>query len=230
MGVEQKNTTSKRWLVILIVVLTASLFLIVLYSGINGNNPDINRTIRIACVGDSITEGSGYPGELWMMLGSNYTIGNFGVGKSTVLLNSDKPYMNQTAFQNVKNFLPDIVVIMLGTNDAIPNNYEYIDNFVNDYIKLIEEFKALGSNPKIWLVLPPPIYDDIMGPNSANLVEGVLPRIEEVANEMNLPLINVYEALAGHPEYFVDGVHPNRQGIELMVNEIFIAINSQTTV
>jgi acyl-CoA thioesterase-1 len=119
---------------------------------------------------------------------------------------------------------------MLGTNDAIQNNYEYIDNFVSDYIKLIEAFKALESNPKIWLVLPPPIYDDIMGPNSANLVDGVLPRIEEVANEMDLPLINIYEVLAGHPEYFVDGVHPNRQGVELMATEIYRAINGQTTV
>lgn len=230
MVVEKKNSKNKRLLVILIVVLMASLVLIAIYSVIHGYTPDIDRTTRVACVGDSITEGSGYPGDLWMMLGAGYRIGNFGVGGSTVLLNSDKPYMNQTAFENVGTFLPGIVIIMLGTNDAIPNNYEYIDNFVSDYIKLIDAFKALESNPKIWLVLPPPIYDDIMGPNSANLVDGVLPRIEEVANEMDLPLINIYEVLAGHPEYFVDGVHPNRQGVELMVTEIYRAINGQTTV
>jgi acyl-CoA thioesterase-1 len=225
----EKKTTIKRLLVILFVVLIASLVLIALYPVIHGNNPNVYRTIRIACVGDSITEESGYPRDLWMMLGANYRIGNYGVGGSTVLLDSSKPYMNHTAFQNVKHFLPDIVVIMLGTNDAIPNNYVHINNFVDGYIKLVEAFQALESNPKIWLALPPPIYDNTLGPNSANLVEGVLPRIKQVANEMNLPIINVFEALSGHPEYSRDGVHLNRQGVELMVNEIYIAINGQAT-
>jgi lysophospholipase L1-like esterase len=225
MGIEEKKTTDRKFSVILIVVL-ASLVFIALYSGINRNSDDLSRVIRVACVGDSITEGSGYPRDLNMMLGANYTIRNFGVGESTVLLDSDKPYMNQTAFQRVKIFLPDIVVIMLGTNDAIPNYYEYIGNFVADYITLVQSFQSLDSNPKIWLVLPPPIYDDILGPDSANLVEGILPRIEQVANDMNLPLINVFEALDGHPEYSADGVHLNKQGVKLMVTEIYTAINS----
>jgi acyl-CoA thioesterase-1 len=228
MGVEKK-TTIKRLLVILFVVLTASLVLIALHSIIHGNNPNVHRITRIACVGDSITEESGYPRDLWMMLGANYRIGNYGVGGSTILLNSNKPYMNQTAFQNAKHFLPDIVVVMLGTNDAIPNNYIHIDNFVDDYVNLVEAFQALESNPKIWLVLPPPIYDNILGPNSANLVDGVLPRIEQVANEMNLPVINVFEALSGHPEYSKDGVHLSGQGVELLVNEIYMAINGKAT-
>ena len=226
MSGEKKKTTNKTLLVIVIVVLIVSLVLIALYFEILGNKPDINSKIRVACVGDSITEGSGYPDDLWMRLGTGYIIENFGVGGSTVLLESNRPHMNQTAIQRAKIFLPDIVVIMLGTNDAIPNNYEHIDNFVDDYRKLVRAFKALDSNPKIWLVLPPPIYDDTLGPNSTNLMQGVIPRIEQVANEMNLPVINVYKVLAGHPEYFVDGVHLNRQGIRLMVTEIYVAINS----
>ena len=68
--------------------------------------------IRVACVGDSITEGSEYPSELRLLLGANYSVGNFGVSESTVLLNSEKPYMNETAFQNAKEFQPNIVIIM----------------------------------------------------------------------------------------------------------------------
>jgi lysophospholipase L1-like esterase len=226
MSKEKKKPTKRRILAILITIFIASLVLIALSFKILENSPHINTTIRIACVGNSITEGSGYPDDLWMMLGANYTVHNFGVGKSTVLLKSDRPYMNQTAFQTAKDFLPDIVIIMLGTNDAIPNNYQYIDNFVNDYKKLVEAFQALDSNPKIWLVKPPPIYNNTLGPNSTNFVQGVIPRIEQVANEMNLPLIDVYGALAGHPEYFLDGVHLNRQGVKLMATEIYRSINS----
>ena len=229
MGVEKKKTTNKRLLIVVIVILIASLILITLSFEIFGNSPDIDSIIRVACVGDSITEGSGYPDDLWMRLGTDYIIENFGVGGSTVLLESDRPYMNQTAFQRVKIFLPDIVVIMLGTNDAIPNNYQHIDDFVDDYRKLVRAFQALDSNPKIWLVLPPPIYDDTLGPNGTNFMQGVIPRIEQIANEVNLPVINVYETLAGHPEYFVDGVHLNRQGVKLMVTEIYMVINCKGT-
>lgn len=225
MGVEKKKTTNKRLLIVVIVILIALLILIILSFEIVVNSPDIDSAIRVACVGDSITEGSGYPDDLWMRLGTSYIIENFGVGGSTVLLKSDKPYMNQTAFQMVKIFLPDIVVIMLGTNDAIPNNYKHIDNFIDDYRKLVGEFKALDSKPKIWLVLPPPIYNDTLGPNGTNFMHGVIPRIEQIANETNLPVINVYETLAGHPEYFVDGVHLTKQGVTLMVTEIYMAIS-----
>lgn len=227
MGVEKKKTTNKRLLITAIVVLMALLVLFALYSEILGNKSIIESKIRVACVGDSITEGSGYPSELWMKLGIDYIVKNFGVGGSTVLLASDKPYMNQTAFEEAKNSQPDVVVVMLGTNDAIPNYYQHIDNFVDDYKTLLEAFKTLDSNPKIWLVLPPPIYDDALGPNGTNLVQGVLPRIEQVANQMSLPLINIYEVLNGHPECYVDGVHLTREGVQLLVNEIYVAINDQ---
>lgn len=79
---------------------------------------DLRDPIRVACVGDSITQGSGYPAKLQVLLGTNYSVGNFGVSGSTVTLNSTKPYMNQTAFEKAQQFQPKVVVIMLGTNDA----------------------------------------------------------------------------------------------------------------
>jgi lysophospholipase L1-like esterase len=52
----------------------------------------------------------------------------------------------------------------------------------------------------------------------------VIPRIEQVANAMNLPIIDVYAAFANHSEYFWDGVHPNSEGAELIATEIYKAI------
>lgn len=126
------------------------------------------ETVRVACVGDSITESSEYPSDLWMMLGAGYVGGNFGAGGSAVSLKFEKPYMNQTAFQKATEFQPDIVVIMLGTNDAIPAAYEHIDDFVGDYEKLIAAFQTLASKPRILLVKPPPIFSDSLGPKATN--------------------------------------------------------------
>jgi lysophospholipase L1-like esterase len=185
----------------------------------------IPNKIHVACVGDSITAGSLYPKDLEALLGANCSVGNFGIGLAAVNLNSEKPYINQTVFSNAKDSLPNIIIIMLGTNDANPTYQQYLDNFNGDYKKLIGEFEALPTNPKIWLVVPPPIFNDSLGLNSTILTQQVIPRIRQVASELNLPIIDVYSALANHPEYFSDdGVHPTVEGSRIIATTIFEAI------
>jgi lysophospholipase L1-like esterase len=181
----------------------------------------------VACVGDSITEGTAYPNDLSTLLGANYSVGNFGVGGASVSLESEKPYMNQPIFQEAKEFLPNIVIIMLGTNDATAVPTEHILNFTSDYARLIGEFKALASKPRIWLVKPPPIFNNGTGLSTPYFVQEVIPRIEQAANETALPLIDVYTPLASHPEYFLDGVHPNGEGTKIVATEIFHAIKTR---
>jgi len=204
------------------IIVIATLLVGALFIGKLGSNPE---PIRVACVGDSITEGYGYPNELWKLLGSDYKVGNFGVGGSTISLSSYKPYMNQATFRQAKDFLPHVVVIMLGTNDAIPSVYQHVDSLVEDYKQLIAEFQELPSEPQIWIVKPPPIFDNTLGPIDANLEQGVIPKIEQVADELSLPLIDVYSALAYHPEHFVDGVHPTSEGAKVIAEEISEALN-----
>ncbi len=180
--------------------------------------------IRVACIGDSITESSGYPHDLQTRLGTNYTVGNFGAGGATVLLDTDKPYIHQVEFVRAKNFLPDIAVIMLGTNDARTDRFKSIDDFVSDYMKLINEIQETGSNPEIFLVKPPPIFDNEFELKNVNLLEGIIPRIEQIANEEELLIIDVYATLENHSEYFWDGVHPNSEGATVIANEVYKAI------
>lgn len=217
--------TKTKLLAIAVTLIVVSSLLTVLFFE-SQINPGISYPIRVACVGDSITEGTDYPMDLQELLGDNYTVGNFGVGDSTVLLDTEKPWMYQTEFQSARRFLPNVVIIMLGTNDARPDYYMHIDEFVDDYRELVGEFEALGeSKPRIWLVKPPPILNDSLGPTNANLIEGVIPRIQEVAEELNLPVIDVYNALANHADYFSDdGVHPNRAGAEVIAAQVYSAI------
>ena len=84
--------------------------------------------IRVACVGDSITYGSGvenreqnaYPAVLGRLLGERYEVRNFGVGGATLQKRGDKPYWSLDAYKDVTLFKPHIVVIKLGTNDSKP--------------------------------------------------------------------------------------------------------------
>ncbi|MDR1991935.1 MAG: GDSL-type esterase/lipase family protein [Nitrososphaerota archaeon] len=169
------------------------------------------NAIRVACIGDSLTQSTEYTYNLMNKLGSNYTVHNFGVGSTTVALLSETPYRNTTAFQNALNFEPNIVIIMLGTNDAQPSLFQYNNTFVNDYITLIQAFQELSSNPEIWLVLPPPIFSDLAGSISPEYFEQtIIPSIVQVATQTSLPVIDVYSLLIDYPEYFPDGIHPSK--------------------
>lgn len=208
--------------------------------------------VSIACIGDSLTQGSVYPYELWQKLGRSgsftignyteyptkdinpygsiisYTIGNFGVGGTMVSLKSEAPYMNTSEFQSALEFQPDIVIIMLGTNDARSSVHQFNSSFVDDYKLLINTFKVLASEPKIWIVLPPPIFNDQGGNISPEYFEqNIIPYIKQVANEAALPIIDVHFVLANYPECFPDGLHPNTEGGQIIANEIYKAIFSQ---
>ena len=210
-----------KFLAVLIVVLIVSAALVAVFSGAFRG-----KAIRVACIGDSITELSTFPTDLEELLGCNYYVREFGVTGSTVVVNSYTPYLYEPRFSAAKLFLPDIVVILLGTNDARADNYQSIDEFVADYKQLVGELQALESNPKIYLVKPPPIFENELELSNDNLVNGVIPRMEQVANDLGLPLIDVYTPLVGHPEYFVDGVHPNFDGASVIANQVYKALTN----
>ena len=153
-------------------------------------------------------------------------MGNFGVNASTVVFNSSRPYYFENSFKRARNFLPNVVIIMLGTNDARTNVYESIDSFVSDYKRLISKIQLLESRPKIVLAIPPPIFKNTLNLSNANLLDGVVPRIIQVADELGLLTVDVYTPLAAHPEYFPDGVHPNDEGATLIASLFYEAVVS----
>ncbi len=185
------------------------------------------RTIRVACVGDSITEGSGYTTKLCELLGENYSVGNFGEDGSTVTLASDKPYMEQDEFQEALNFRPDIIVVMLGTNDARPDFQQYNENFDEDYIRLLSYFQELKNKPQIWVVKSPPIQNNSLEISAPFFNKNVIPQIEHVADDLDLPTIDVYGAFGNRSDYFWDGVHPNSNGAALIASTVYNAITSE---
>ena len=190
-------------------------------------------TIRVACVGDSITYGSGvaerekncYPAVLGQLLGAGYEVKNFGVSGATLLKNGDKPYWKQGAFQAATDFAPQIVVIKLGTNDTKPQNWKRKEEFAGDLAAMVEQFAGLPSKPKVWLCLPVPVHRANFGINAPGLDEAMA-LIRQVAAEKKTGLIDLHAALLPHPELFKDGIHPNAEGAALIakaVNEALAA-------
>ena len=191
-----------------------------------------NEQIRVACVGDSITEGHGikiqsrddYPVVLNRILGDQYSVQNCGKSGTTLQKEADYPYWICKEFSNAVALNADIVVIKLGTNDTKPQNWN-ADRFKADYQALIDTLRANGRNPKMFLCTPAPAFSHGWGIDDSTIVAGVIPAVTEIAKTNNLTIIDLHKELADKQDYFkVDGIHPDEAGAAYMAGIIAKAI------
>ena len=131
------------------------------------------QVTRIACVGDSITYGAGishiaknsYPARLQSLLGKHYQVKNYGASGYTMQKAADYPYWEHPNFQKSMDFQPDIVLLMLGTNDGKTYNWVSAETFISDYKEMILRYQALDSNPKIYLMTPATVFPQNTDPD-----------------------------------------------------------------
>ena len=198
--------------------------------------------VRIACVGDSITWGYGVPNRLTQAyaavlqkrLGKGYDVLNCGHGGATALkhLPPHHPgwmvsYWQVPQFKQATRFKPNIVIIMLGTNDSNPYNRTNVQHhFTQDYSALVRHFQNLSTHPRIFICLPPSLENGaVHGPHPALPVHSVVPRIVRIVHAMHLTGINIFHAIAGRWKFFNgDHIHPNVMGQKLMANVIYRAL------
>ena len=190
--------------------------------------------VRVACIGNSITFGAGirnrsrdsYPSVLARMLGDNYWVKNFGVSARTMLNKGDHPYMNEPAYKNALAFNPNIVVIKLGTNDSKSFNWKYKADFMKDAQTMIDAFKVLPSQPKIYLCYPSKAYLTGDGINDDIISKEIIPMIKKLAKKNDLSVIDLHTAMDGMPELFPDRIHPNEKGAQVMAKAVYQSISA----
>ena len=189
--------------------------------------------IKVACVGDSITQGAGakpgqsYPSQLQALLGSGYQVGNFGVSGRTLLKKGDFPYWKEKKYQAALAMEPAIVIIMLGTNDTKPQNWKHEAEFAADYRELVKSFQSLKSKPKVFVCRPVPVPGQgNYGINEENIQQEI-PRVDALAKELGCGVIDMHAALAKFPEMLPDRVHPNTAGAGEMAKAAAKAITGK---
>jgi len=207
------------------------LFLSLLVLALNGVALSAEK-IKVACVGDSITAGAGvkdpknrYPAQLGELFGADYDVKNYGNSGSTMLDDGDKPYKKQKSFTDAVAFAADIVVIKLGTNDSKPQNWAKKDGFAASTKSLVEAFQKANPKVKVFLCYPVPVITHgNFGIRDEIVKNEIIPLIKKSAEEMKLPLIDLYAALDKKPELFPDRVHPNDDGAKLIAKAVFEAV------
>ena len=180
------------------------------------------------------------------MLGDSYFVTNAGKSAMTMLKKGkcntnegdppsnygDCSYWNTNQWVNAKNSQPDIVTIMLGTNDAKAFNWEGVqqdtgDYFALDTVDMINTLRALNPVPQIYLVVPPPLYAPYPFEMNATIINQIYPvLIRDIASVTQAKVIDVYTSFATSQKQNLtcDGCHPESYGNYLIANTIATAI------
>lgn len=205
--------------------------------GINGATsetaePTVEESDTIvATVGDSITNygvtGANYPDHLGELLGEEYSVLNFGEANYATQSTSDFPYETTESYEESLETNPDIVLMMLGTNDSKSENWEGRAHFKEEYSDLLEDYLELDSVSRVILASPPSAFVSIVGGGiDPAVVEEIGTVVEEIAKEYELEFVDMHEKTAGHDEWFFDGIHPNPEGAEVLANIFYEQIEN----
>lgn len=194
--------------------------------------PQNKPTIRVACVGNSITYGTGiedrehfsYPVQLQKMLGDKYVVGNFGKPGATLLRHGHRPYFEQNEFKEAMRFKGDIVVIHLGINDTDPRNWpNYRDEFVTDYLALIDTLRSVNHNARFIIARMTPIAH-----RHPRFISGtklwhteIQQAIETVAKVSGAELVDFHAPLYPYPNLLPDAIHPNAEGAGILARTVY---------
>ena len=189
------------------------------------------KPIKIACVGNSITYGSGvfnreknaYPVQLQNLLGDKYQVENFGVSGNTLLTKGDHPYWNSEKYQEALTFAPDVVYIKLGTNDSKLQNRVHLDSdFENDYKALIQSFKEKNNNVRVILLLPvPSFYKDSTAIWNPVIKDVIIPLTQKVAFDTKSEVIDLYQLFINQPNLLPDTIHPSSLGATVIAKRLY---------
>lgn len=217
----------KWWIIGAAVVLAVIVFVVVLAA----KNSKKEHIVRVACVGDSITYGYGiepragrdYPSQLQALLGEGYEVRNFGLSGRTVSGGGDKPYFIEKTFHQSQSYNPNIVIMMLGTNDTKVQNWDAAA-FRQDYRFLLESYFALSCVKEMYVVIPPALFTDESLPNMPRgsvLEEELIPIIKEVSAARNVGVVDLFTLFKDKPELLSDGCHPTAEGAALIAQTLY---------
>ncbi len=206
----------------------------------SGDCDQATGLVTIACVGDSIARGTfvwrrkrhAYPVQLQAMLGEGFRVHNFGVNGHAAQRSADRPYWGSEEYTSSSTVRPDVVLIMLGTNDVRGDNWKDVASFAADYRDLVLHYMSLESHPRIWLLTPPTLFrvgrsTKVRYGMDDSALREICDVIRRCANELGCGLIDINAVTAHRPDAFrFDGVHPGGAGATLIAQVVHDALTN----
>lgn len=207
---------------------------------IAGNTLDFSE-MKIACLGDSITEGidgnTPYPTFLKEILGAK-EIYNFGIGGSTIASGNGVAAMTERSVDIPKDI--DLILVIGGTNDNFQQaswQFGFMDwetkgegTFCGDLQLLMRKFKWSYPNAKVIFFTPPSNskIDQLKKENPALLDQSKYAEaINYIGREEKTQVVDLFNAnfLNSHDanimsHFMHDNVHGNTEGNRLLAERV----------
>lgn len=210
-----------------------------------------SRTVKIACVGDSITYGVGasnaetksYPVQLEVKLGVKYEVKNFSRPRAFMIDKRDYPdftysseysiaYKNTEQYQQSLQYDADIVFICLGANDAHASDkntsIDQAKYYYDSAVALAKEYQNLPSKPTVYFIYPPSRFD---AQYRYDYVKNtIIPQMDKAAKATGCETIDMFSvtdsyAKSKNTNYInKDGVHLADGGYTLMASTVLEAV------
>jgi len=204
-------------------------------------NPASAEPRRVACVGDSITYGSGladrrassYPARLGRLLGEDFMVRNFGRSGSSVLAatkTSGGRFLGSKEHAASLAFRPQIVFINLGINDI--NFFRGRESaFESEYGELIRTYSSLAEKPKVfvWSPLAPLMPGHRFHPLDVEIGAVMAERIRSAAVAEGAQTIDMRTPLSARAALFPDRIHPDASGAAIIALETARALGRVST-
>lgn len=224
----------QRKMAILLVALVL-VFAVLFNAGFLGGK---DTRVRITCAGDSLTYGSGvlktrgidsYPAQLQTKLGTGYLVSNYGLRNATASADGDLPYIESDEYKESLKSNPDIVILMLGTNDAKTYNWDEA-SYEAGLKEILSSYQNLKSEPIVYLMRSPYCYASDGGEiaeydiQTSVVAEDLGAVVDRVAKETGVQVIDLYSVTEGQEQLYTEGIHFNEHGYDLMADTVEEAI------
>ncbi|KAE8962669.1 hypothetical protein PR003_g30690 [Phytophthora rubi] len=213
------------------------------------------RRMGVLITGDSITEQADDPTvDGWVTLfqyqyqqGADIIVRGMSGYNSRWFLKYVMPTLEKELKDGV--YIPSIITVWLGTNDAVLTNGSNADMHVplKDYtanmIKIVTKFQAAAPDAKIIMITPPHVDDAVRAKEAKEHSKGVVDRSDtrsgryaqacvEVATMTGVSVLDLYKLfhampLATRNKHLQDGLHFSPSGHKIINDELQNLIRSK---
>ncbi len=192
---------------------------------------------RIACIGDSLTEGSigghvtpelAYPAALGRLLWQNYVVYNYGLGGTTMIGTSASPYQSSKQYADCleSGLTYDLILVMLGTNDSKVIGDAWTEEANEEYMASCEAlFAALAerSPDARFAMMNCPVKFTTAGYGNAYMLpvqKEAATLMKEAGYDVTLYDMRAYTTEVLTSDNFRDGLHPDYAGYALIADGV----------
>jgi len=228
-------------------------FTVTRFDSVNGVAQEYNEPLRVAFIGDSITEGVGsgasltksYPAVFANLAAADnrdIVVANYGVSGSGALPGTANYYLDRLGWPVLTEETDaDYIVLALGTNDNTAGGVNATRvAFENSYKNIIETLGALPCTEKVFITNAIARGTAETGSAQLRVATVVRPLQERIAKAfaavdadkfifVDFYGLTVHSAAEG-PLLGNDNLHPNAKGYEAMADAIYGAIFNGVTV